>query len=346
MSQNFDPFVAEWVAVSSAAKYNLVEKCLKLAQILEYPDLEIQSYIEKINEISKSLEVLLSDVKNPTYLISMLNEHLFSRLGFSGDTNDYYDPKNKGPHPVDTYIWRYRQLTSAPPRIAGEGILFIDNLRAVGNRRAWQYIPGQRRVKLAPDIGFDTPLSQGGSAATFDDVQTFFGSPERYNWKLIGKTEKFIMYNNYKLTDDKVCPPEVAFKTKNFMNPDCTRWELHRVWNIEATLKPNFRHIYPRRLMYFDEDNMIYGGTSVNYDASGKVYRISHGVAWTFYEDPVGTLDANGFVVYDLTNGSYVYAGYPGLPGNDTGWGPGYGPEGKISDFYFSPEAMAGEGLR
>ena len=94
MSQDFDPFVAEWVTFSSDPKYNLVEKCLKLAQIFEYPDLDIQMYIEKINEIAKSLKVLLSDVKNPTYLISMLNEHLFSRLGFHGDTSDYYDPKN------------------------------------------------------------------------------------------------------------------------------------------------------------------------------------------------------------------------------------------------------------
>jgi hypothetical protein len=84
MSQDFDPFVAEWVAFSSDSKYNLVEKCLKLAQILEYPDLDIQEYIEKINEIARSLKVLLSDVKNPTYLISMLNEHMFSRLGFRG----------------------------------------------------------------------------------------------------------------------------------------------------------------------------------------------------------------------------------------------------------------------
>ncbi|MFY9301300.1 MAG: transglutaminase-like domain-containing protein [Candidatus Nitrosotenuis sp.] len=94
MSQNFDPFVAEWTAFASDPKYNLVEKCLKLAQILEYPNLVIQEYIDRINEIARSLEVLLSDVKNPTYLVSMLNEHLFTRLGFHGDTDDYYDPKN------------------------------------------------------------------------------------------------------------------------------------------------------------------------------------------------------------------------------------------------------------
>lgn len=94
MSDKFDPFVAEWVSFSSDPRYNLVEKCLKLAQILEYPDLNIQEQIEKINEIARGLKVLLSDVKNPTYLISMLNEYLFETLEFKGDTDDYYNPKN------------------------------------------------------------------------------------------------------------------------------------------------------------------------------------------------------------------------------------------------------------
>jgi regulator of sirC expression with transglutaminase-like and TPR domain len=94
MNDTFDPFVAEWVSFSADPKYNLVEKCLKLGQILEYPDLNIEDQVEKLNEIAKSLQVMLSDVKNPTYLISMLNEHLFGRLGFSGDTEDYYNPKN------------------------------------------------------------------------------------------------------------------------------------------------------------------------------------------------------------------------------------------------------------
>src|SRR5574338_822489 len=94
MNNKFDPFVAEWVSFSSDPRYNLVEKCLKLAQILEYPDLNIQEQIEKINKIARSLKILLSDVKNPTYLISMLNEYLFQTLGFRGDTDDYYNPKN------------------------------------------------------------------------------------------------------------------------------------------------------------------------------------------------------------------------------------------------------------
>ena len=94
MKQKFDPFVAEWVSFSTQSKFNLVEKCLKLSQILEYPDLDISKYIQKINEIGKNLSLEISNIDNPTYKISMLNEHLFQKYGFTGDAEDYYNPKN------------------------------------------------------------------------------------------------------------------------------------------------------------------------------------------------------------------------------------------------------------
>ena len=94
MEEKFDPFVAEWMSFVKNPNFNLVEKCLKFAQLLEYPDLDVDEYIKKIIIIGKSLKESVSDVKNPTYLISMLNEHLFENLGFSGDDDDYYNPKN------------------------------------------------------------------------------------------------------------------------------------------------------------------------------------------------------------------------------------------------------------
>ena len=94
MEEKFDPFVAEWLSFVKNPNFNLVEKCLKFAQLLEFPDLEVDEYIKKISIIGKSLKESISDVKNPTYLISMLNEHLFENLGFSGDDDDYYNPNN------------------------------------------------------------------------------------------------------------------------------------------------------------------------------------------------------------------------------------------------------------
>jgi len=93
-AEKFDPFVSEWISFSKNSKHNLIEKSLKMAQILEYPDLNIPKYIEKINEIGNSLKLKIDDVKNSTYLISMLNEHVFEKYGFQGDDEDYYDPRN------------------------------------------------------------------------------------------------------------------------------------------------------------------------------------------------------------------------------------------------------------
>lgn len=94
MDEKFDPFVAEWVSFAKSEQYNLVEKCLKMAQLLEYPELNISAYVNKINEIGKALKVSVTEVKNPTYLISMLNEVLFDNFGYQADEEDYYNPKN------------------------------------------------------------------------------------------------------------------------------------------------------------------------------------------------------------------------------------------------------------
>jgi len=93
-AEKFDPFVSEWISFSKNPNYNLIEKCLKLAQIIEYPELNVSKYIEKINEMGNSLKIKIGKVENPTYLISILNEYLFDELGFHSAEEDYYDPVN------------------------------------------------------------------------------------------------------------------------------------------------------------------------------------------------------------------------------------------------------------
>ena len=94
MSQDFDPLVADWISFAKNPRYTVVEKCLKLSQTLEYPDLSISDYIQKLHAMAEDLKNSLSEVKNPTYLVSMLNEYMFDGLGFSGNNDDYYNPKN------------------------------------------------------------------------------------------------------------------------------------------------------------------------------------------------------------------------------------------------------------
>ena len=94
MQEKFDPFVAEWISFVTNPNFNLVEKCLKFAQILEYPELDIEQYIKKISQMGMTLKEISNDVKNPTYLVSILNEFLFDNLGFTGEMDDYYNTKN------------------------------------------------------------------------------------------------------------------------------------------------------------------------------------------------------------------------------------------------------------
>jgi regulator of sirC expression with transglutaminase-like and TPR domain len=94
MSQDFDPVVADWISFAKNPRYTVVEKCLKLSQTLEYPDLSISDYVQKLYAMGEDLKNSLSEIKNPTYLVSMLNEYMFDGLGFSGNSDDYYNPKN------------------------------------------------------------------------------------------------------------------------------------------------------------------------------------------------------------------------------------------------------------
>ena len=94
MSQDFDPVVADWISFAKNPRYTVVEKCLKLSQTLEYPDLSISDYVQKLHVMGEDLKNSLSEIKNPTYLVSMLNEYMFDGLEFSGNSDDYYNPKN------------------------------------------------------------------------------------------------------------------------------------------------------------------------------------------------------------------------------------------------------------
>ena len=94
MSSESNSFVSEWKTCFSNHKLNLIEKCLKLAQILEYPNLDITKEIEKIHDLGITLKNSIVESKNSTYKISLLNEFLFQKCGFHGDVDDYYNPKN------------------------------------------------------------------------------------------------------------------------------------------------------------------------------------------------------------------------------------------------------------
>lgn len=200
-------------------------------------------------------------------------------------------------------------------------------------RRAYQYLPGQRRVKLAPDISYDTPNPGVAGIATYDDAFVFNGAMDRYDFKLVGKREMYIPYNGYRLADAK----KAADVTKpGHINPDLVRWELHRVWVVEATLKPGKRHIYSKRVFYLDEDSWM-AVASDQYDARNQLFVASF-FNMIYAYDNQSVLD-NNYFAYNFAVGAYNISGMTG---------PYYGV--KIGDplppSHWTPEALAGAGVR
>lgn len=248
-----------------------------------------------------------------------------------------YDPAKTTPVDVKEPYKKIRIDYTDPSRKSGEKLLVLDGVDMINvGRRAYSYLPGQRRVKLAPDLAYDTPNPTGGGASTSDEVTVWFGSLDRYDFKLIGKKELYIPYNTYKIRDPKQCTSAASMKTKNYLNPDCMRWELHRVWIVEATLKPGKRSVYAKRTLYWDED-LPGVGISDNYDSTGQIYRSSHSLPITLYETLGQSTDE--WVTYDLATGNYTRQ----EDVTDTG---GWSVTAPKPATFFSPEALAGEGVR
>ena len=168
---------------------------------------------------------------------------------------------------------------------------------------SWQYSPGIRRVRQAPEVGFDYPVPPAG-LRTVDDDYGFNGSPERYTWKLVGKKEIYVPYHNFKINDPAIKYSDLI--KPETINPEYVRYELHRVWVIEGNLKSGVRHIYARRTLYADEDTW---GTvwADNYDGRGQLYRANF--INYFYSQESKAFHRGVSVFHDLTSGSYE-AGY------------------------------------
>ena len=171
--------------------------------------------------------------------------------------------------PVNAYFYNESIL---PPRDKGKiGVGFVPNDFSKGNLHVWQYLPGLRRVREAPEVCCDYPFPPVG-LRTLDDDYGFSGSPDRYNWKLVGKRELIVPYNTFQINDPAVKYDELLGPVT--INPDHMRYELHRVWVIEASLREGVRHIYKKRMLYADEDTWLVPWAE-NYDVRDGLWRVA-----------------------------------------------------------------------
>ncbi len=194
---------------------------------------------------------------------------------------------------------------TAPAMKSGNGLLVLEPLDQLNNSRlAWLWDKGRRRAIRAPNVAYDQPVVSAQSLRTADDTDLVNGSPDRFNWELLEKREIYIPYNNDRLNSKDLKYKEIL--TKNHINPEHTRYELHRVWVLRATLKNEWRHIYSQRDFYLDEDSWQVV-IADQYDKAGKLWRVSLSYS-KFYSELPGIFPVIN-VFHDLQNQRYSVMG-------------------------------------
>jgi hypothetical protein len=235
----------------------------------------------------------------------------------------------------DTPWLKLRINYKAPARRAGEILLVHEpgaDFTEGKGRKAWQYLTCQRRVRLAPAVSFDTPNPGVAGTSTYDDSFIFNGSPERFNWELIGKQEMIIPYSNYNFVFQAKVEDVLGDK---FLNPELIRWEKHRVWVVEGTLKEGNRHLYSKRRFYIDEDSWA-ALAGDNYDGRGNLWRVQFAYGANLYDKKSNFHLAYG--AYDVLQDIYNLNTKP-IPGK-------FKNGVKHNDKYFTAKGMARSGVR
>ena len=202
---------------------------------------------------------------------------------------------------------------NAPAALAGQAVVAVNY--AEQPTETFYYFPGQRRVRRMPTYAYDAPQIGFENQYTLDEPYVFNGPLDRFDWKLVGKKEMYVPYNvlgaydfNGKFED--IAQPE-------FIDAAHRRYELHRVWVVEATVKSGMRHLAPHRIFYLDEDswNPL---MAVDFDGQGKVWKLREGFVIPVYE--TNSCDVSAFAQYNLTEGRYVVDGHAMGTGVDAKW--------------------------
>jgi hypothetical protein len=242
--------------------------------------------------------------------------------------------KEAGPAAAGGEYWIVRSINSGPPIRAGEGIVGRLNLDE-SKSQAWVYLTGQRRIRKLPNACCDTPTPFSAGLVSFDEVDVFTGRQDRFDWKIVGKQELLIPYNSNRTAAAK--SDAAVLGTQRHLNPDEVRWELHRVWVVEATLKPGQRHTSPRSRYYLDEDTWI-AALSDRWDGNGQLARVGFTLPMAMPDIPATT---------NLTWGSYdLVAGSAFVNVMQADQKQSYRAVPRQKDAVYSPESMAAEGVR
>lgn len=239
---------------------------------------------------SVALGYMVDTAGNPTTLPTIDGYYL----------HPWYDKKGKlRSQTFDAYFGFSATLTSPP---SSAGIVFLNYYlpnAAESGQRVWFYTPGQRRVRLAPEFAYDVPVASYAGVTVWDDIYGYVGRMDRFDFKLVGKKEMLVPYNNFGVTNTL---PTKDFIGTKFINPSAIRWEKHRVWVIDGMRKANSRHVYSRRTFYVDEDCWCVVASEV-YDNAGTLWRVNNYFTFPTYD--TGGFYTETWATNDLIKGNY-----------------------------------------
>jgi hypothetical protein len=258
----------------------------------------------------------------------------YSQVTLREDIALSYSKKTATPDNLDNVSIYFLQIVTAPTRLAGTILLVHETMDQVREpRRAWQYNPGQRRLRRAPNVGYDNPGTGADGLRTNDQYDMYNGAMDRYTWKVLGKQEMIVPYNGYRLASEQYKYADIM--KKDHINQDLPRYELHRVWVVDSTIKPGTTHLYKRRTFYLDEDTWTILLADV-YDQRDQLWRWQESHPLMYYDRPYpGTA---GEVIYDLQSNRYLGQGFS----NEH-------PEFSVEEFppsYYDPANVSKQAIR
>lgn len=220
------------------------------------------------------------------------------------DVKFYYNnPEVKPPLELKPGVASIKYVSEivSPPRLAGTFILAHEKAgTGPQGRAAWLYAPAIKRIRRAPAVCCDNPYEGTDGHQFYDQVDMFNGVLERYTWKLVGRRDMYIPYNSYRIAGNKVKYADIA--RPKHVNPDLPRYELHRVWVVEADNLPNLRHTFAKIRFYIDEDSWSIVARD-NYDHQGQLMQLQEG--HLIYASNVMASTTVPEVIYHFNSGRY-----------------------------------------
>jgi hypothetical protein len=264
---------------------------------------------------------------------AVLSNGAYNLLKLDRDIYFLYGREGVSPKDLDNTLFYYKYKVVAPAKLSGSALVVQETLdQVLAIRKAWRFNRGERRVRRLPMLAYDTLQPDSNGMATADVVDAYNGAPDRYDWQLVGKQEMLVPYNSYAVHQQGI--PYDNILRRSTVNPELLRYELHRVWIVDASLRKGFSHPYAKRRFYLDEDSWQILAVDL-YDKSGELSGVQESHPISYYDVPMfaSTLET----IYDFKGKRYFV---DGLDNNE----PMYDFNARLTPRDFTPQALRREG--